>query len=277
MRISAISAGIPSRNRAPIVGRDGEHIGHGKTVVVADDTAFVRDRAARRSSTPGTRRSPSRARPSCWRASADLGTIDLIVSIAAPPRQGRARPSIRNWTTALPFWCSAARSGAPRNPRAGGAGRGRLRQRVRAVQYILPSLAPHLFLTISTAEAVQASCWAFLFNTVRQHDRGGADAAPHAAASPSARPARQRPQDSRALPDARVQARHRRRRARGLSDRRVGMGIQFEKSIGQPGDHRQLRGRPFLFEPKGVGRISFSHLVIWSSGQSERPNDQMTR
>ena len=40
-----------------------------KTVVVADDTAFVRDRFGPRSRTPGTRRSSSRARRNCSPAS----------------------------------------------------------------------------------------------------------------------------------------------------------------------------------------------------------------
>ena len=120
-----------------------------KTILIADDAAFVRDGFRPRCKTRGTGPSRRRAPQSCWAASGGPQR-------ARPPR---ARPAtafrvgielvraIRNSTAAnCPSSSSAARSAA--RTRSGSwqpLGIAGYINEYSAAQHILPSLAPHLF------------------------------------------------------------------------------------------------------------------------------------
>ena len=57
------------------------------------------------------------------------------------------------------------------------------------------------------------------------------------------------------------------------SDRRVGMGVQFETGrAGQPGAHRQLRRRALLFQPQGLksDRATSDVSAVTRSSQARR-------
>ena len=121
-----------------------------KTVVIADDTAFVRDRFRRRSRTPATRRSPSRAPRSCWRASAPISrSIDLIVlDLRLPHAPGvDLVRSIRKLDDGrLPILIfSGTIASADEVRELAALGVAGYVNEYSAVQHILPSLAPHLF------------------------------------------------------------------------------------------------------------------------------------
>ena len=138
-----------------------------------------------------------------------------------------------------------------------------------AVQHILPSLAPHLFPdnfnrrssprvvlgipiqyrfgnTIAAALTLNLSHGGIAIRTTSPLDSGA------------------KIKVRFRMPGSKT--RHRRRGRVAWSDRRVGMGIQFENvDPGQPGGHRQLRRRAFLHQPKSVDRLlgHRSSLARW--------------
>ena len=122
-----------------------------KTVVIADDTAFVRDRFRTALENAGHRAvTVKSAAELLARVRADLAHIDLLVvdlrlPHAAGRRAGPRDPQARR-RAACRSWSSAARSASADEVRELAAlGVAGYVNEYSAVQHILPSLAPHLF------------------------------------------------------------------------------------------------------------------------------------
>ena len=121
-----------------------------KTVVVADDTAFVRDRFRTALESAGHKAIASRAPPSCWRGSAPISPA----SISSCSTCGcRTRPA-SSWSASirklddgrLPILIfSGTIASADEVRELAALGVAGYVNEYSAVQHILPSLAPHLF------------------------------------------------------------------------------------------------------------------------------------
>ena len=126
------------------------HTRSAKTVVVADDTAFVRDRFRTALENAGHKAiAVKSAAELLARVRADLGTIDLIVlDLRLPHAPGRRARSLhpqarRRALPILIFSGTIANADEVRELAALGVA-GYVNE-YSAVQHILPSLAPHLF------------------------------------------------------------------------------------------------------------------------------------
>ena len=207
-----------------------------KTVVIADDTAFVRDRFRTAVENAG------------HKAVAVKSAAELLARVRAdldPDRSDRPGPpaAARAGRGPGPVDSQAGRRAAAgadfqrddcerrRSPRAGGARRRRLHQRIQrgaahpAVDRAAPvprQLQPPRQPTRRPRHPDSIP--------LRQHDRRGADAEPESRRDCDShdQPARQRLEGQGAFPHAGIEARHRRRGARGLerSPRRDGHPVR---------------------------------------------------
>ena len=208
-----------------------------KTVVVADDTAFVRDRFQTALENAGHKAvTVKSAAELLARVRADLAHIDLLVlDLRLPHAPGvdlvrGIRKLDDGRLPILVFSGTIASADEVRELAALGVA-GYVNE-YSAVQHILPSLAPHLF--PGQLQPPQQPARGARHSDpvpVRQHDRRGADAQPEPRRHrhPHDQPARQRRRRSRSA--SACPARKRDIDAEGRvawSDRRVGMGIQFE-------------------------------------------------
>ena len=209
-----------------------------KTVVIADDTAFVRDRFRAALENAGHKAIDGQERGGAAGARPRRSRADRS-DRARPAAAARARAS--SWSASirklddgrLPILIfSGTIASADEVRELAALGVAGYVNEYSAVQHILPSLAPHLFpdnfnrrssprVVLGIPDPVP----------VRQHDRGGADAQPEPRRhrDPHDEPARRRVARSRsgsACPDPSATSTP--RASVAWSDRRVGMGIQFE-------------------------------------------------
>ena len=238
-----------------------------KTVIVADDTAFVRDRFATALEGAGHKAlTVKSAAELLARVRADLAQIDLIVLDLRLPHAAGVElvRSIRKLDDGrlpiLVFSGTIASADEVRELAALGVA-GYVNE-YSAVQHILPSLAPHLFPDNfnrrGSPRVVLGIPVAYRFgNTIAAAltlnlSKGGI-------AIRTMSPLEQRRQGARPLPPARIEARHRGGVARRVerSPRRHGAAVRKGRS-GRSGRDRRVRRPAFLHEPEGRERPGFT-------------------
>ncbi len=221
-----------------------------KTVIVADDTAFVRDRFRTALESAGHKAvTVKSAAELLARVRADVDHVDLIVlDLRLPHAPGvdlvrSIRKLDEGRLPILIFSGTIASADEVRELAALGVA-GYVNE-YSAVQHILPSLAPHLFPDNfnrrSSPRVVLGIPIQYRFgNTIAAAltlnlSHGGTR-------HPHHKPPRKRRNDQGAVPDAGIEARHRRGGSRRLerSPRRNGHPVRQGRP-GQPDHHRQLR------------------------------------
>src|SRR5205814_1734971 len=169
-----------------------------KTVIIADDTAFVRDRFRAALESAGHRAVAVKSAVELLaRVRADANRLDLIVlDLRLPHAPGvELVRSIRKLDDGVPILVfSGTIASADEVRELAALGVSGYVNEYSAVQHILPSLAPHLFPDNSTAVAAPASCSGFPSNTaLATPSRAPSPRNRAAAAFPSGRPARPSP------------------------------------------------------------------------------------
>ena len=230
-----------------------------KTVLVADDTAFVRDRFKTALEGAGHRAvTVKSAAELLARVRADLAQLDLLVIDLRLPHAAGVDlvRSIRKLDDGrLPILIfSGTITSAEEVRELAALGVAGYVNEYSAVQHILPSLAPHLFPdnfnrrgsprvvlgipiayrfgnTIAAALTLNLSRGGIAIRTTSPLENGAKRAPP--------------------VPPARLEARHRRRRARRLerSPSRHGPAVREGRAAGS-GRHRRVRRRALLQQPK---------------------------
>ena len=261
-----------------------------KTVVIADDTAFVRDRFRTAVETAGHKAIVVKSAAELLaRVRADLEQIDLIVvDLRLPHAPGvDLVRSIRKLDDGrLPMLIfSGTIASADEVRELAALGVAGYVNEYSAVQHILPSLAPHLFPdnfnrrssprvvlgipiqyrfgnTIAAALTLNLSHGGIAIRTTSPLDSGAKIKV------------RFRMPGSKKDIDAEGHV--------AWSDRRVGMGIQFETvDPAQPDDHRPLRRRAFLQQQESVtfrhGALARGDAVAARRRAGARPRQRLLR
>jgi CheY-like chemotaxis protein len=228
-----------------------------KTVVIADDTAFVRDRFRSAVENAGHKAiTVKSAAELLARVRADLAQIDLIVlDLRLPHAPGvELVRSVRKLDDGrlpiLIFSGTIASADEVRDLAALGVA-GYVNE-YSAVQHILPSLAPHLFPDNFNR---RSSPRVVLGIPIQEHDRGRAHAQPQPRRDchPDDQPAREQREDQSAVPDAGIEARHRRGGTRRLERPARGHGHPVRESgSGEPDGHRPIRRRALLQQQESL-------------------------
>ena len=235
---------------------------------------------------PGTGRSPSRARPSCWPTCGPTSPKSTcwcsICGCRMPAGSSWCGPSARSTAAGCRSWSSAARSPAPTRsgtwPALGVAG---YVNEYSAVQHILPSLAPHLFPDNfnrrGSPRVVLGIPVAYRFgNTIAAAltlnlSKGGVAIR---TMSPLEQHAKVRVRFR--LPGSKL--RHRSGVARRLErpPRRHGPAVREGRS-GRPGGDRRVRRPALLHEPEGVNASCSARRSLSFPQQAQRVGDDDQR